>query len=219
MRSYTSLLLICLFLSGSSCSKSTAPASGTAALPSPQASLAAAVTVKGLDACALLTSKELQAVQGEAIKETEPSTRTDGGFVISQCFYRLPTFANSISLLVAQKGDSVGARDPKEFWQETFHRSENEEGSQQDTDKGRNNVVGRDGSTDQAQEREEEKAAPPQKISGLGDDAYWTGNRVGGALYALKGNTYIRVSVGGPGDQAVKIRKAKALAQIALKRL
>jgi len=53
----------------------------------------------------------------------------------------------------------------------------------------------------------------------LGDDAYWTGNRVGGALYALKGNTYIRISVGGPGNQEAKIKKTRTLAQIILKRL
>jgi hypothetical protein len=42
---------------------------------------------------------------------------------------------------------------------------------------------------------------------------------VGGALYVLKGNNYIRISVGGAGDQADKIRKSKALAQSILGRL
>ena len=45
------------------------------------------------------------------------------------------------------------------------------------------------------------------------------GNRVGGALYVLKHNSYIRVSIGGAGDQQTKIAKSKALARLALKRL
>ncbi len=168
-----------------------------------------------MDACSLLTSKDLQLIQGEALKETKPSTRSDGGFNISQCFYTLPTFTNSVSLLVAQRGESVGARDPKDFWKETFNRideSDTERAREKDKDKDKDNK-------DKVQGREEEGEAIPQKIAGVGDDAYWTGNRVGGALYALKGNTYIRISVGGPGDQATKIKKAKALAQIILKRL
>jgi hypothetical protein len=35
----------------------------------------------------------------------------------------------------------------------------------------------------------------------------------------LKGNSYIRISVGGPGDQATKIKKSKDLAEMVLKRL
>jgi hypothetical protein len=42
---------------------------------------------------------------------------------------------------------------------------------------------------------------------------------VGGALYVLKGSTYLRVSVGGAGDQQSKINKSKALARLVLKRL
>lgn len=184
-----------------------------------------ATTEGKVGVCDLLTSKDLQAVQGEALKETKPSARSEGGFMISQCFYSLPTFTNSISLLVAQRGDSAGARDPKEFWKETFHRADEEEREKEkakekekerEREKEKPKEKGKD--TSGARE-EEEEGAPPQKIAGIGDDAYWTGNRVGGALYALKGNTYIRISVGGPGDQNTKIKKTRALAQIILKRL
>jgi hypothetical protein len=216
------LLLGCLLLVVVGCSKSTpststtttvAPVNTTSPISSAPGGEASRNTV---DACALLTSKDLQAIQGEALKETKPSTRADGGFMISQCLFTLPTSSNSISLLVAQKGESAGARDPKEFWQETFHRADEEakeKEKEKDKDKDRDRAKTPGGS-------EEEETAPlPDKIEGVGDEAYWTGNRVGGALYALKGNIYIRVSVGGPGDQAAKIKKAKALAQIILKRL
>jgi len=35
----------------------------------------------------------------------------------------------------------------------------------------------------------------------------------------LKGNSFLRLSVGGAGDQASKIKKSKELAEMALKRL
>ncbi|MCU1264432.1 MAG: hypothetical protein JWM21_750 [Acidobacteria bacterium] len=235
------LLLGCLLLVGAGCSKSAPPTAGTvppsttpgaSAAPAASAPSANTTSTGGtapgvggsrniVDACALLTSKDLQAVQGEALKETKPSSRADGGFMISQCFYTLPTFTNSISLLVAQRGESAGARDPKEFWQETFHRSDEADSEKERAkEKEKGKAKDQDNDKDKAgRGEEEERAVPPQKIADVGDEAFWTGNRVGGALYALKGNTYIRVSIGGPGDQAAKIKKAKALAQIILKRL
>jgi len=151
-----------------------------------------------IDACALLTSKEIESVQAEPLKETKPSGQFVAGLAVSQCYFALPTSSNSISLTVTQRGDGADARDPQQFWKETFH-------SEKDRDKARND--------------EQEKAAHPQKIDGLGDEAFWIGNRVGGALYALKGNSYVRISVGGAGDQAAKIDKSKKLAQMVLKRL
>ncbi|MDQ1707039.1 MAG: hypothetical protein QOJ88_250 [Pyrinomonadaceae bacterium] len=156
-----------------------------------------------LDACALLTSDEIQSVQGEAVKETKLTGQTTGGVNTSQCFYTLPTFTNSVSLVVAQKGVSAGATEPREFWRETFHKDKAEK---RDRDRKRG-------------EEEEEAGAPPQKIPGVGEEAYWTGSRVGGVLYALKGDAYVRVSIGGPGDQASKIKKSKTLAQKVLARL
>jgi hypothetical protein len=120
------------------------------------------------------------------------------GLSVSQCYFTLTTSSNSISLTVMQKADGSDGRDPKHYWEEIFHRAS-------DKEKGR--------------EGEREKAAAPEKIPGLGDEAFWTGNRVGGDLYVLKGNSYIRISVGGAGDQATKIKKSKDLAQMVLKRL
>lgn len=169
-----------------------------------------AETKPALDACALLTSKEIESVQGEATKETKLTGQSTGGFSMSQCFFTLPTFTNSVSLLVAQRGDGAGAHDPKEFWRDTFHEDKDKE------EKARDRKV----DPDKKRSGEEEKeGAPPEKIAGIGDEAYWTGSRVGGALYVLKGNAYVRISIGGPSDQAAKIKKSKTLAQKALARL
>jgi hypothetical protein len=231
MNRHVVALISCFFIAFTGCSRSEPappaaktqsqlgvqqPPSSVATVPANQPgspTAASAESSKGkLDACSLLTTDEIKAVQGEALKETKPSSRSDGGFIISQCFYTLPTFTNSISLLVAQRGDSAGARDPKDFWRETFAHAQE---SEKDREKNKDN----DKASKGREEEEKEKSAPPEKVQGVGDDSYWTGNRVGGALYALKGNTYIRVSVGGAGDQAAKIKRSKALAQLIVKRL
>lgn len=167
-----------------------------------------------IDACTLLSSKEIQAIQGEPLQETKSSARSEGGFGVSQCFFTLPTFTNSISLVVTQRGDGLGARNPKEFWREQFRNSKTDsEAHEKDLDKDHN----KDRERGRAEEKEE--SARGLKISHVGDEAFWSGNLVGGALYVLKGNAFVRVSVGGSGEQRAQINKAKALAQIILKHL
>lgn len=161
----------------------------------------AAIVKPKLDACALLTSDEIKSVQGESTKETKLTGQISGGLSISQCFFTLPTFNNSISLIVAHKGDGAGSREPKEFWRTTFHsekRSEREKEARR--------------------EEAEEESDPPRRVSGLGDEAFWMGNRIAGALYVLKGDAYVRISVGGPADKASQNR-ARLLAQKAISRL
>jgi hypothetical protein len=180
---------------------------GTTSAAPPMADI---INQSKIDACGLLTSKEVESVQGEPIKETKPSGKMMPDFAISQCYFALTTASNSISLGVTQKGNGSTAKDPKQFWKEVFHR---DDAKDKDKDK--------DEDKDKGKERgeEREKSVPPKKIDGLGDEAFWTGNRVGGALYVLKGNEFIRVSVGGAGDEASKIDKSKKLAQMVLKRL
>ena len=66
---------------------------------------------------------------------------------------------------------------------------------------------------------EKEQGSAPKKIEGLGDDAYWVGNRFGGMLYVLKGDAFISIGVGGTDDPESKLKKSKALAEKALQRL
>ncbi len=149
-----------------------------------------------IDACALLTSDEIESVQGEPVKETKLSGASSGGFNVSQCFFTLPTFTNSVSLSVTHRGEGGSARDPKKFWSDTF-------GGKRERDK----------------KEEDEESGPPLKVSGVGDQAFWMGSRIGGALYVLRGNSYVRISVGGPADPSNKIRRSKTLVQKILPRL
>lgn len=201
-------------------SASTSPASPASNSPELPPGQQAATTAGGesgkgrIDACALLTSREIQSIQGEPLKETKSSGRSADGFGVSQCYFALPTSTNSISLVVTEKGEGPGARDPKQFWRQTFGGDKNSEQARE-----KNRAKDDDKDRDKGREKEEGESAPPLKVARVGDEAFWTGGPVGGALYVLKGNAFIRVSIGGPADQRTKIARSKALAQIVLKHL
>lgn len=166
-----------------------------------------------LDPCSLLASKDIESVQGEPLKGPTGSSKTANGLVTSQCYFALPTASNSISLTVTQGAEGADAREPKEFWDQTFHRDQKEEkehGEEKGNKEKRGKATGGE---------EEEEARPPKKVDGVGDEAFWSGNRYGGALYVLKGDKVIRISVGGASNEAAKIEKSKKLAQIVLSRL
>lgn len=147
-----------------------------------------------IDPCTLLTSEEIQAVMGEAVKGTQADREATGGFVISQCFFALPTRTDSVTLRLVQRGSDEKARDPRQAWQESFAR-------------------------DLGEAMEKRKDQAPQKIADLGDEAFWMGGPKAGGLYVLKGNRYIRLSIGGEPSQGQKIEKASTLARAILERL
>jgi hypothetical protein len=169
-----------------------------------------------LDACALLTKEEIQAAQGSAVTDVKGSESSDGDFRISQCFFTTAESNRSVSCVVTQRDpSSKGERSPKDFWKETFGSYHEEEKNEREGDKEKKESL-REQSRGNG---EEEKGAPPKKIKGIGDDAYWAGNRVGGALYVLKKNIFVRISLGGPDKEETRIEKSKALAAKALGRL
>ena len=163
-----------------------------------------------IQACGLITKEEVQAVQGSAVNEVKSSVNTEGAFRVAQCFYTAAESNKSVSLSVTTNNpDNPAKRSPKDFWRDTFDRS-NAEGKKEKSESLRDEPRGTE---------EEEKSTPPKEIDGLGDEAYWTGNRVGGALYVLKKDVFIRISVGGPDNEETRINKSKALADKAISRL
>ena len=171
-----------------------------------------AASAKGqkIDACALITNEEVKAIQGSPIKDVKSSEQSDGTFRIAQCFYNAETFNKSVSLALTQSDPaSAQARTPRDFWKETFGRYDGEATKEKGDEEKKKSL----------REQDEEKGAPPKKIDGIGDSAYWTANRMGGALYVLKNDAFVRVSVGGPDSQDAMIKKCKALAEKALSRL
>jgi hypothetical protein len=157
------------------------------------------------DPCALLTSADIQAVQGDAVQDTKPSTQPAGGLVMSQCLFRTASPSKSVSLAVA----SAGSVSPRAFWQKQFH-SGKPESEEKEKDKP---------AAERKNARQEEESTLPRMIKGVGEQAYWVGSPMVGALYVLKGDTFLRISVGGVREEAARIQKSVALARLALKRL
>lgn len=158
------------------------------------------------DACKLLTSEEIQAVQGEGLKSAKGSDTSTNLLSVSQCFYETANFTNSVSLTLTRKSADAKGESPREFWKKNF-------GGEKEREKGERDKKGG------AHVEEEEEGLPPARVRGVGDEAYWVGNDKVGALYVLRGDKFIRVSVGGPDKQDKKIEKTKALAARALKRI
>src|SRR6266480_2619079 len=66
-------------------------------------------------ACALLTSADISAVQGEAPMRTKPSASESPGLSVERCFFELRSFPKSISLEVTR---GPGGR---ALWRRSFH--------------------------------------------------------------------------------------------------
>lgn len=161
---------------------------------------------KSADPCMLLTRGDIQAVQGDAVQETNPSTPPFGGLVLSQCLFRTANPSKSVSVAIA----SAGSTSPRAFWQKQFRSGRPEFGEKQRE----NAEAGR-----KDEKEKEEEGTQARAIQGVGEQAYWVGSPMVGALYVLKGDTFLRISVGGIREESVRIEKSKALARIAIKRM
>jgi len=167
-----------------------------------------------VDACGLITREEIQAVQGSPVTDAKRSENSDGAFRVSQCYYATTESHKSVSLAVTQSG-GAGKATPKAFWQKTFGPFSGEENERQGDKEKKENLR----EQTKGKEEGEHESTPPRKVDGIGEAAYWAANRVGGALYVLKGNVFIRISVGGPDNEETKISKSKTLAEKAINRL
>jgi hypothetical protein len=155
-----------------------------------------------LDACTLIANEEISAIQESPIKETKSSAQANRGFRVAQCFYTATEFTKSVVVSVTQRDpENPGKQTPKEFWNETFHKGPDA------LEKG------------EAEREQGEKVTPPKKIDGVGDEAYWIGTRFGAALYVLRKDIFIRISIGGADEEETKLKKTKELALRALRRL
>jgi len=61
--------------------------------------------------------------------------------------------------------------------------------------------------------------AKPERVRGLGEEAFWAGNPRLGGLYILRRDAMLRLGVGGNETKAAKLRRLRALAAKALRRL
>jgi len=176
-----------------------------------------------LDPCSLITPSEIASVQGEEVKETKAAPGNSSRLAVAQCFYQTNTPSKSVSLELTQRLSSQpGALSPREFWRENFEHEERDEERERGREKKRESEREKKREGEKRAARggeEEEEGNPAVRVAGVGDEAFWASNVRAGALYVLKGDSIIRVSIGGIPDQNLRLEKSKALARLALRRL
>jgi hypothetical protein len=172
-----------------------------------------------IDPCALLTDADVEGVQQSPVKDKKGAAQSSGGLRTSQCFYATVESNRSVSLSITQTDASSGTLNVNAYWKQTFGRFDDGlDGKQladKEDDEPKKSVVER------RRQEEEQESAPPERVAGLGDRAFWSTNRVGGALYVLKKDkgVFLRISVGGPDSPDKKLDKSKKLAAKVLERL
>lgn len=193
------LALACIFLSFSGCEK-----------PKPSAQQnekVEAAILQTLDVCSLLSANEVAAIQGSPVKQSKSNISGDGKFLTRQCFYEANDFNRSVNLALTSRDPSSGTPlSPGALWKERFASYRTGARKEEKEEKPRATVG----------EEEGERHDPPQKVEGLGDDAFWMGPD---ALYVLHGDVFLRLSVGGNDSPDVKLRNATDLMKSALARL
>lgn len=200
--------LLCLFVA---CSTSLATAQELSPSRGKTNESGVPASVNGnVSVCALLTSKEIEAMQGEPVKESRSTLQLAGGMNLLQCVFHTPTAAKSVSLEVATVNHSnSSAATPRKFWRNQFYASGLRE-KEAPTD-----AKPAGGLTIESQNEERK----PQRIEGVGEEAYWVGNPVTGILYVLQGDVFLRLSIGGIREESARLEKSKALARAAIRRL
>lgn len=191
--------LTCIFQTFSGCEKPKPSA--------PQAEKVNAAILQTLDVCSLLRADEVAAIQGFPVKQSKSNISADGKFLTRQCFYEMNDFNRSVNLaLTSRDPNSATPLSPGALWKEKFASYRTGAREEEKDEKPRAT----------AGEEEGERHDPPQKVEGLGDDAFWMGPD---ALYVLHGDVFLRLSVGGNDSPEIKLRKAKDLMKPALARL
>lgn len=191
-----------------------------------------------LDACSLLSDREIASVLAEPLQERKPSVQATGNMRMSQCVFVTRDFAKSASLAVATPAATdTGGHSLRAFWRNQFHSPRKQEEEKRPASRkspaksafapsreGRESEAAPNGESDSESRGEPEGEADEagrkaQPISALGEEAYWVGGPISGALYVLQGELFLRISVGGIPNESIRIAKSKSLATAVLRRL
>lgn len=153
---------------------------------------------KAIQICELLPDEQVAQVLGAQPVKMRAAEQGDRRFRIDRCIIEMPAAKDSVHLEVLQRAEGSAGVEPRRDWAATFHAGE----------KPKVDRLGR-------------KKPPPRRdqISGIGEEAFWTGHPLGSTLHVLAGDYLIRINGGGPTDQQVQQEKFKALAVLLLQRL
>jgi hypothetical protein len=208
------MFALCLLVAAAGCNQNSGsaqqqPGAKQTASPQPNganapagAATPAAANAGAFNACALLTSDDIKAVQGEAVKESKPGQRGGTDFAVNSCFYATPTFTKSVSLEVTQKGTS--GQSVREFWKANFAAALDKREQKNERRK---------------KQGKPQAGEPARPVSGIGDEAYWISTNANSTLYAFKKDALVRISIGGVDTEEARMKKIRELAEKALARL
>lgn len=195
-------VLLCLFLfqsdgcgSRSGGGNQNSKPSATQATPTSAPAASPGVAQSPAGACLLIDKSEIESLQGEQMRGAEPSTGTEADMAFSDCYYTVISSDGSKNLSVHLRvlrddPQSAGRGALRRFWEDRFRGA-----------------------------KEKKKAEKPRAVAGVGEEAFWLGNNVMGALYVLAKDRIVRVSVGGAEEEDAKIEKSRKLAEKAINHL
>lgn len=160
-----------------------------------------ATNTVGLDACALIKKSEIAAVQGAQVHSMVPNAESNGGLVVSQCYFMVNSADGSKNLSVhlqVTQADPKGSNPKavKDYWEKSFRTATVKSGAAAN-----------------------KKGTEGESVAGIGEEAFWVGDNMMGVLYTLKKDKLIRLSVGGPHAPKTRLDKSKKLVAKALGRL
>ena len=128
-------------------------------------------------AAAVLTKEEVALVQSTPIAEVKSTENFEGRYVVSQCFYNAIVANKSVSFSLTEPSSGGGANaNPREYWDKIIEQIGIKSVQLHEVEK-------KEGDPHSAGEEPEGKRAIAKKIDGVGEQAYWVRNRVGGTLY------------------------------------
>jgi hypothetical protein len=148
------------------------------------------------NACALLTSAEVEQVQASPVKEAKATSAPAKGMDQTRCFYRTEAFTSSVSLDLTRADAQAAAR----RWAGIARGDDGEEGE-----------------APNEREREGKTRVEPQPVDGLGDAAVWVPSGGSGSLWVKKGGAILRLSVGGPDAPRAAVGKKDRAISLARK--
>jgi hypothetical protein len=136
---------------------------------------------------------------------------------------------HGLEVVSAPAGAPAGAL--KEYWRKRFHpdavearellrRREEEARLQLEEELKREREAGQVREGGRRKKNRAEEHWRPQRVAGVGEEAYWSGNQKMWTLAVLGRERVVRVTLaGGPDVQAENLKRATALARKVLKRL
>lgn len=210
LRPHWLLATVLLFLAVS-CSRREPATPSAEAQPTPSATAIApddpAPVPPQIDACALISDEELEAITGARVESRKSNVNVSNGLRVAQCYVQMPTAADSVAFAIYQKAE-VNGPNPRSVWAQTYGRNFEQEQEREEESGEESN-------------REEKNFARPEELPGLGEKAFAVPQRFGVTIYLLSGNNFLRLSIGGAAadPREKKIAILRSIAEVLLPKL